>query len=89
MHQTMYSRDGLFDIVCWSISAAGLGTIISTYAHISSGRLTDWSTLLKLANVLGMVACAALIVPSTEALSPAQAELVSWLVQSNVGFWDL
>ncbi|KAH6632990.1 hypothetical protein C7974DRAFT_391900 [Boeremia exigua] len=75
----------LFEIACWAISASSLGAIIGIYLHVSNGRLANWSTLLTLANILGKVASAALIVPTTEALGQLKW---SWFHGSSKAMWD-
>jgi hypothetical protein len=62
------SESTINEITCWVVSAASLGAIIGIYAHVSNTRLADQSNLLTLANILGKISSAALIVPTTEAL---------------------
>lgn len=75
----------LFEIACWLISAASIGAIIGIYARIENERLADWGTLLTLANVLGKVSSAALIVPTTEALGQFKW---NWFHDSSKAMWD-
>jgi hypothetical protein len=75
----------LFEIVCWLISAASLGCIVGIFVHISNTRLADQRNLLTLASILGKVASAALIVPTTEALGQLKW---NWFHDSPKAMWD-
>lgn len=75
----------LFEIACWMISAASLGSVVGIYIHISDTRLADQSNLLTLANILGKIASAALIVPTTEALGQLKW---NWFHDSSKAMWD-
>ena len=75
----------LFEITCWVISAASLGAIIGIYAHVSNERLADQGNLLTLANILGKISSAALIVPTTEALGQLKW---NWFHGTSQAIWD-
>lgn len=75
----------LLEIVCWAISASSLGAIIGIYVHISDKRLADCDTLLTFANILGKIASAALIVPTTEALGQLKW---NWFNGNSHAMWD-
>ena len=75
----------LFNMTCRSTSAVSLGAIVSKYTHMSSGRLASWYTLLTPADILGKVASATLMVPSTEALRQLKW---NWFHDSSKAMWD-
>lgn len=75
----------LFELICWMTSSVSLGSIIAIYVHISNKRLVDQGTLLTLANILGKVASAALIVPTTEALGQLKW---NWFHDTSKAMWD-
>jgi hypothetical protein len=58
----------LFEILCWTISALAMGAIIGIYTHLNNKPMAQTGALLTYTNVLGKVASAALIVPTSEAL---------------------
>jgi hypothetical protein len=74
-----------FEIVCWAVSASSLGAIIGIYIRIKDEPLSEWSTLLTLANTFGKVASAALIIPTTEALGQLKW---NWFHESSQAMWD-
>ena len=61
-----------------------MGAIFTIHIHISGKKMMSQESLLTLANVLGKVASAALIVPTTEALGQLKW---SWFHNSNA-IWD-
>lgn len=76
----------LFEMICWLTSAACMAAIIFVYTHIKNRPIIEkgTSTLLTLANVLGKVSSAALIVPTSEALGQLKWH---WFHDSNA-LWD-
>jgi hypothetical protein len=74
----------LFEMISWIISASCMVAIILIYAHIEGGLVSVEGTFLTLANVLGKVASAALIVPTTEALGQLKW---NWF-HSSRAMWD-
>jgi hypothetical protein len=58
----------LFEIASWLISALCMGAIIGIYVRINGTIMVRSETLLTLVNLLGKVASAALIVPTSESL---------------------
>jgi hypothetical protein len=81
--QNVFKR-WLFEIVCWFISAACMGAIIGIYIHIQETQVSQVSGLLSSTNVLGKIASAALIVPTTEALGQLKW---NWF-QDSKAMWD-
>jgi len=73
-----------FEILTWLLSASCLGAIAVIYAVIRNRPLADLGDLLTFTNMLGKVATAALIVPTTEALGQLKW---SWFSTSNA-IWD-
>jgi len=76
----------LFEILSWSLSLLCLGAVIGIYVHLKGEPIAnpESGTLLTLANVLGKVASAALIVPTTEALGQLKW---NWF-HSSKAMWD-
>ncbi|KAI8935460.1 hypothetical protein NX059_008030 [Plenodomus lindquistii] len=74
----------LFEIASWAISALCMGSIIRIYLHINEKNMSDSEQLLTLVNILGKVASATLILPTSEALGQLKW---NWFRQSNV-IWD-
>lgn len=78
-------RRWILEIVCWAVSALSLGAIIAIYIRITAEPLAQWGTLLMLANTLGNITSAALIVPTTEALGQLKW---NWFHDSSQAMWD-
>jgi hypothetical protein len=74
----------LFEILCWLISALCMGAIIGIYAWLQDRPMAHVGNLLTYANTLGIVASAALIVPTSEALGQLKW---NWFQKSNA-MWD-
>ncbi|OAL53939.1 hypothetical protein IQ07DRAFT_640957 [Pyrenochaeta sp. DS3sAY3a] len=75
----------LFEIVSWLLSALCMGTMIGIYLRINRKALSNSDTLITLANILGKVASAALIVPTSEALGQLKW---NWFHGSSQAVWD-
>ncbi|CAO2655606.1 Nn.00g044090.m01.CDS01 [Neocucurbitaria sp. VM-36] len=58
----------LFEIASWFVSAMCMGAIIGIYLRVNGEEMLDSGWLLTFSNVLGKIASAALIVPTSEAL---------------------
>jgi hypothetical protein len=67
--QNIFKR-WLFEVLSWSVSACCMAAVVGIYAHLQDEPLSTSKSglLLSLANVLGKIASAALIVPNSEAL---------------------
>lgn len=76
----------LFEMMCWLTSATCMVSIIVIYIEIKDRPIIEkkQSTLLTLANVLGKVSSAALIVPISEALGQLKWH---WFHNSKA-IWD-
>jgi hypothetical protein len=61
-----------------------MGAIIAIYASLNTSRMSQVGLYLTYANVLGKIASAALIVPTTEALGQLKW---NWFQKSQV-MWD-
>ncbi|CAN9166853.1 unnamed protein product [Alternaria alternata] len=81
--QNVFKR-WLFEIVCWLVSAACIGVVIGIYKSISGKEMTQSERLLTIASLLGKVASASLIVPTSEALGQLKWH---WFHQSKA-MWD-
>lgn len=78
-------RRWLFEIISWLLSALCMGTMIGIYLRINRQALSNSDKLLTLANILGKVASAALIVPTSEALGQLKW---NWFHESSQAVWD-
>jgi hypothetical protein len=65
--QNVFKR-WLFEIVSWLVSAVCMGAIVGIYISISGREMAQSERLLTIASLLGKVASASLIVPTSEAL---------------------
>lgn len=74
----------LFEISSWLVAAVCMGAIVGIYVHVDARDMVDCETLLTLVNILGKVASAALIVPTSEALGQLKW---NWFNKSNA-MWD-
>jgi hypothetical protein len=74
----------LFEIASWAVSAACMGAVIGIYVSISGKEMAQSEQLLTISSLLGKVASAALIVPTSEALGQLKWH---WFHQSNA-MWD-
>ena len=74
----------LFEMTSWCISAACMIAIICIYLQISDQLLSASGPYLTLANVLGKISSAALIVPTSEALGQLKW---NWFHESKA-MWD-
>ena len=76
----------LFEILSWCLSLLCLTAIVGIYAHLKNEPLSAprSAMLLTVANALGKIASAALIVPTTEALGQLKW---NWFHKSNT-MWD-
>jgi hypothetical protein len=74
----------LFEMASWCISAACMIAIICIYLQIRNHPLSSSGSYLTLANVLGKVSSAALIVPTSEALGQLKW---NWFHESKA-MWD-
>ncbi|CAN9085882.1 unnamed protein product [Alternaria alternata] len=81
--QNIFKR-WLFEIVSWLVSAACMGAIVGIYISISGKEMAQSERLLTMANLLGKVASASLIVPTSEALGQLKWH---WFHQSKA-MWD-
>jgi hypothetical protein len=73
-----------FEIASWTISALCMGAIVGIYIRLNGMTMARSGTLLTLANILGKVASAALIIPISEALGQLKW---NWFHNSNA-IWD-
>ena len=73
-----------FEILTWLVSTLCLCTIVTIYATIKDRPIANLGNLLTLTNILGKVATATLIVPTTEALGQLKW---NWFSTSNA-IWD-
>lgn len=74
----------LFEISSWLVSACCMGAIIGIYIWVNGAPMSQVNTYLNYTNVLGKVASAALIVPTSEALGQLKW---NWFQKSNA-MWD-
>lgn len=74
----------LLELISWSISALCMGAVVCIYLRINGNLIGDHETALNCANVLGKVASAALIVPTSEALGQLKW---NWFHNSKA-IWD-
>jgi hypothetical protein len=74
----------LFEILCWLTSAFCMGAIIGIYLEAKDRPMSQAGSFLTYTNILGKVASAALIVPTTEALGQLKW---NWFQKSNA-MWD-
>ncbi|RAR16508.1 hypothetical protein DDE83_000073 [Stemphylium lycopersici] len=81
--QNVFKR-WLFEIASWLVSALCMGAIVGIYIRISGQKMVESEQLLTLSNVLGKIASAALIVPTSEALGQLKW---NWFHESNA-MWD-
>jgi hypothetical protein len=81
--QNVFKR-WLFEILSWLVSALCMGAIIIIYLRLQNTRMSQVGGFLTYTNVLGKVASAALIVPTTEALGQLKW---NWFQESRA-MWD-
>ncbi|KNG44805.1 hypothetical protein DDE82_001492 [Stemphylium lycopersici] len=81
--QNVFKR-WLFEIASWLVSALCMGAIVGIYIRISGQKMVESEQLLTLSNILGKIASAALIVPTSEALGQLKW---NWFHESNA-MWD-
>ncbi|OWY43057.1 hypothetical protein AALT_g573 [Alternaria alternata] len=81
--QNVFKR-WLFEIVSWIVSAACMGAVIGIYKFINGKEMAQSERLLTVASLLGKVASASLIVPTSEALGQLKWH---WFHQSKA-MWD-
>ncbi|KAG9187404.1 hypothetical protein G6011_05275 [Alternaria panax] len=81
--QNVFKR-WLFETASWLVSALCMGAIIGIYISISGEEMTKSERLLTISNILGKVASAALIVPTSEALGQLKWH---WFHESKA-MWD-
>jgi len=76
----------LFEVLSWCVSAFSMAAVVGIYVHLKDQPISSSrsAVLLTMANVLGKVASAALIVPTTEALGQLKW---NWFHKSNA-MWD-
>ncbi|KAH7093057.1 hypothetical protein FB567DRAFT_487165 [Paraphoma chrysanthemicola] len=74
----------LFEIGSWLVSAICMGSIIGIYIWLRDKPMSQVGQLLTYANILGKVASAALIVPTSEALGQLKW---NWFHKSKA-MWD-
>ena len=73
-----------FEITAWIVSALCLCAIVTTYIVVKDRPLNQLGSTLVITNILGKVATAALIIPTTEALGQLKW---NWFHTSNA-IWD-
>jgi len=81
--QNVFKR-WLFELASWLISALCMGAVIGIYITVSGQEMTKSEQSLTVANTLGKIASAALIVPTSEALGQLKW---NWFHKSNA-MWD-
>jgi uncharacterized membrane protein YidH (DUF202 family) len=81
--QNVFKR-WLFEIGSWLISASCMGAVVAIYAWLDGSQMSQAGQYLTYANVLGKVASAALIVPTSEALGQLKW---NWFQESKA-MWD-
>ena len=74
----------LFEITSWLVSAVSMGAIIGIYIWLQDRPMSQVGDLLTYTNILGKVASAALIVPTSEALGQLKW---NWFNNSKA-MWD-
>jgi hypothetical protein len=74
----------IFEICSWLVSAVSMGAMIGIYLSLQDERLLRVDEQLTYTNILGKVASAALIVPTSEALGQLKW---NWFHQSKT-MWD-
>jgi hypothetical protein len=74
----------LFEILCWLVSAICMGAIVAIYMEAKNRPMSHAGNFLTYTNVLGKIASAALIVPTSEALGQLKW---NWFQKSNT-MWD-
>ena len=74
----------LFEILSWLVSAFCMGAMIGIYIWLKDKRMSQVGELLTYTNILGKVASAALIVPTSEALGQLKW---NWFHDSRA-MWD-
>lgn len=74
----------LFEISSWLVSAVCMGAIVGIYVWLKDRPMSDVGQLLTYTNILGKVASAALIVPTSEALGQLKW---NWF-HSSREMWD-
>jgi hypothetical protein len=58
----------ILEITCWAISALCMSAVVGIYSRVNNRSMSASEQLLTWVNVLGKIAAAALIVPTSEAL---------------------
>ncbi|CAN9105862.1 unnamed protein product [Alternaria alternata] len=81
--QNVFKR-WLFELANWLVSAACIGAVVGIYISISGKKVAQSERLLTIASLLGKVASASLIVPTSEALGQLKWH---WFQQSKA-MWD-
>jgi len=81
--QNVFKR-WLFEILSWLVSALCMAAMVVIYLKLQNERVYRVEGLLTYTNILGKVASAALIVPTSEALGQLKW---NWFHKSNV-MWD-
>jgi hypothetical protein len=83
--QNVFKR-WLFEILSWSISALCMAAVVAIYVHLKDEPISFSKSgiLLTAANVMGKIASAALIVPTSEALGQLKW---NWFHDSKA-MWD-
>jgi hypothetical protein len=74
----------LFEILSWAVSALCMGAIVGIYVWLKDRPMSQVGELLTYTNILGKVASAALIVPTSEALGQLKW---NWFHDSKA-MWD-
>jgi hypothetical protein len=74
----------LFEIVSWAASALSMCAIVGIYVWLKDKPMSQVGQLLTYTNILGKVASAALIVPTSEALGQLKW---NWFHESKA-MWD-
>lgn len=81
--QNIFKR-WLIELASWTVSALCMGAIVGIYLRINGKSLGDSQVAINFVNVLGKIAAAALIVPTSEALGQLKWH---WFHNSNA-IWD-
>ena len=74
----------LFELSSWLVSAVSMGAIVGIYIWLKDRPMSEVGELLTWTNILGKVASAALIVPTSEALGQLKW---NWFHNSRA-MWD-
>lgn len=74
----------ILEITCWTISALCMGAVAGIYVRVNGHSMSGSEQLLTSVNVLGKVAAASLIVPTSEALGQLKW---NWFHKSRA-MWD-